>query len=93
MPQSEEAARLADTNLSGCDNHHYVNPILRHYERVCTAAATSAHEILHLAAETDDANMVRLALHTDRIACELHAIAQVLSTALMLAMPEGEVAA
>jgi hypothetical protein len=67
--------------------------ILTLNDHACTEVAFLTHEVATLAARTEDAFMVRLALYLERIACELHAIGQVLPAALMLATLESAVAA
>jgi len=92
MPQKVEAARSGGTDQSGNDINN-IDLIIAQHDELCTASALCAHALLHLAADTHDANLVRLAMHLMRIAIELHAIAQVLPAALMLATLESEVAA
>jgi hypothetical protein len=88
----KKTARSGGTNQSGNDINN-IDLIIAQHDELCTASALCAHALLHLAADTHDANLVRLAMHLMRIAIELHAIAQVLPAALMLATLESEVAA
>lgn len=64
--------------------------ILSRFDALCTASAVNAHELADRAASTESATLVRLALHLERISCELHAIGQVLPAALMLTCTAGQ---
>lgn len=92
MPQKANAARPVSPDQSGAQNNND-NNIIAQCDGLCTACALFAHSLLHLAPDTHDANLTRLAMHLTRIAIQLHAIAQVLPAAVLLANVPMEVAA
>lgn len=93
----EKRCPLARTTTREDGNHsnssNITDTIIQHFDTFCTASAVNAHELVRLAATTENGVLVRLALHLERIARELHAIGQVLPAALMLATLDSEVAA
>jgi hypothetical protein len=93
VPPNEEAARFGGTDQSGSDSENTSTSIIPQCDEACTAIALLAHDLLHFAAATDDANLARLAPHVFRLAVEIHAIGQVLPAAVMLATLNHEVAA
>ena len=82
------------------DRRRDIKYILSRFQALCTASAVSAHDLAHLAAiaglpatntdPTTNSALVHLALHVERITCELHTIGQVLPPALMLACMADE---
>ncbi len=74
--------------------------ILSRFDRLCTHSARCAHDLAQLAAvagipatkadAAESSELACIALHVERITCELHAIGQLLPAALMFACMAGE---
>jgi hypothetical protein len=93
MAEKTDAAWPEGAGQSGSDSENNPTTIIQQYDEAGTAVALFAHSLLHLASETHDANLVRLALHVVRIAVEIHAVGQVLPAAVLLATVPTEAAA